>query len=528
MPLQEYSGTWTPELAAHLLRRTLFGATLQQIKYAEQKGLSATVSELLAPETPTVPITTNSKEGIASLGETWVDKVFPANDPQTTQNVRNDSLAGWMIGNIANGQLSILDKMTLFWQNHFAVEAQNDARATYKYIKLLRDNALGNLVSLVKQVSVDPSMLLFLNGNSNTKNSPNENFSRELLELFTVGKGPQVGEGDYTNYTEEDIRQGARILTGWTVSGMLSSTQTTVSALFYPSRHDTGDKVLSNRLGNKTIANADQNEYANYIDVLFETDAIPHYICKKLYRWFVNYEIDTTIETEVIKPLVDLFITSNYEIKPVVEALLKSDHFYSIAMRGTIIKNPIEYIFSVFNQTESKLSYTDAVNYDLYLQSGGFAAVLGMNYFRPPNVGGWPAYYQAPTFSRLWINSSYIKLRFDFASYVTLYGGITSKVDKTKKWEVNHIGFLNGLTDPTDAVQIIEDLSLLFFPKGMSEEEKTSIKSILTNGLPDFEWTLQYNEYKANPTNATYVDPVRLRIALVLDYIFKLPQFQTI
>ena len=102
MPLQEYSGSWTPELAAHLLRRTLFGATLQQIKYAEQQGMSAIVTELLAPETPTLPLTTSDKDGIASIGETWVDKVYPANDPQSTQNVRNDSLAGWMIGKIGN------------------------------------------------------------------------------------------------------------------------------------------------------------------------------------------------------------------------------------------------------------------------------------------------------------------------------------------------------------------------------------------------------------------------------------------
>ena len=122
--------------------------------------------------------------------------------------------------------------MSLFWQNHFAVEGQFDARSTYYYFKLLHDNCLGNFKQLVKDITINPEMLLFLNGASNNKYSPNENYSRELLELFSIGKGPQIGPGDYTNYTEGDIAEGSKIQTGWTVTGLRSTTESTVSAVF--------------------------------------------------------------------------------------------------------------------------------------------------------------------------------------------------------------------------------------------------------------------------------------------------------
>jgi hypothetical protein len=197
MALTPFSGTWDTDKAAHLLRRTLFGPTFKQIQQATNDGLSATIDKLLTLPTFSKPLSVSDVDTITPKGQTWIDKVYPS-DPYTAQmvqNVRNESLAGWSFENIHREGFSIAEKMSLFWQNHFAAEFTNDARATYNYINLLRTNALGNFKELVKKVTVDPCMLLFLNGNSNTKNSPNENYSRELLELFTVGKGPQVGRG---------------------------------------------------------------------------------------------------------------------------------------------------------------------------------------------------------------------------------------------------------------------------------------------------------------------------------------------
>lgn len=528
MALEAFSGSWDEQTAAHLLRRTLFGATYAQIQSAKQKGLSQVLDELFIFPSQMLPVTISDKEAVVPKGQTWVNAVFPATNGQETQNARNESLGGWGIQNISNESFSIQEKMVLFWQNHFAAEPCNDARATYSYYKLIRENALGNFKDLVKKMTIEPNMLIFLNGDSNTKNSPNENYSRELLELFTVGKGTQVSVGDYTTYTETDIQQGAKILTGWRVLGMQSDTLTNVTAVFDPSKHDTSTKTLTSRLGSKTIVNGNENEYSNYIDVIFESNYAAQFICKKLYRWFVNYDITPTVQSTVIEPMVQVLISNSYEIKPVVRALLSSAHFYDISNRGTIIKNPLELVFSMLNSTGSTLSYSTEINYDFYNQLGGICGVMGMSYFRPPNVGGWPAYYQAPNYSRLWINSSYLNLRFLISSALTLSDQFKSKVDNTKYWKIALIPFIQGLSSPSDPVQVIEDMGLVFCPKGLTSEEKLKLKTVLTNGLPDFEWTVQYNDYLASPTDATMKNALELRIGLTLDTLFKLPEFQTI
>ena len=417
--------------------------------------------------------------------------------------------------------------MSLFWQNHFAAEYSNDARATYNYINLLRTNALGNFRELVKAVTIDPCMLMFLNGNSNTKNKPNENYSRELLELFSVGKGPQVGAGDYTNFTEEDIKQGAKILTGWNVKGVLSSIETTTSSYFISSKHDLSSKTLSPRLGSVVIQNGNEQEYKTYIDHLFSTNIPALFICKKLYRWFVNYDITDEVQKTVIEPLAQLLVESDYEIKPVLKALLSSEHFYEVKMVGTIIKNPLEFLFSLTNSTNSMFNFTTEISYSFLKEIYNFSAVIGMNYFRPPSVGGWTAYYQAPSFTRLWMNSSYVKLRFDVAAYL-LTDGFKSKVDSNTIFTINVIDYVQGLSNPKSAPQIVDDTVLVFCPKGLPDQVKNTLKLILTDGQPDFEWAIQYDEYIKDSSNMMKKNAIIGRLRLFLSYLFKLPEFQTI
>jgi uncharacterized protein (DUF1800 family) len=527
LSMTPYAGPWTKDEAAHLLRRTLFGPTFLHINETVQQGLDTSVNNLLAVPDFTYPLTFLPEETITPYGESWVNQVYPS-DPTLAQyheNARRDSLGAWLIGRINTEGFSIHEKMCLFWHNHFANQASPDSRATFDYFKLIQTHALGNFKQLVRDMTVNPCMLYFLNGFQNNKFSPNENYSRELLELYSIGKGPQIGVGDYTNYTEEDVLQGAKILTGWTVKGALSDTENFVTAVFNPELHDSSDKQLSSKFANEIVANSNETEYLNYIDIIFEQTATAKFICQKIYRWFVNYDITEEVNNTIISELAQTLITNNYEIIPVLNQLLKSEHFYDVSLRGTIIKNPLEEIFSIFNATSS-YPYNDLnVKSRLYLNCGGIAAALGMNGLVPPNVGGWPAYYQAPNYSKLWANSSYIKLRFDFASYVTLYGGL--EVDG-RRFAVNLLGFLDGLSAPSNATQIIEDMVLVFCPKGLSVDKKTNLKTILLNGLPDFEWSVQYAEYIADPTNPTFSDPIKQRVALTLDQLFKQPEFQTI
>jgi uncharacterized protein (DUF1800 family) len=524
LSMDPYTGTWTEDQAAHLLRRTLFGPTLAQIQQAVTLGMDDAVDELLQLVPTDPPLTFSADEEVANLGETWVNSPYPA-APIQTETTRRNSFFAWLVKRVNQGDFSIQEKMCLFWQNHFSAEYTFDSRATYNYHELIRSQALGNFKQLVKDITIDPCMLVFLSGALNNQFSPNENYSRELLELYTLGKGPTIATGDYTYFKEHDILEGAKVLTGWTVQGFLSETENNTYSEFNPILHDTSTKTLSEHFDFAEITNNDDEEYSNLIDLIFDEDQVAIHICTNLYRWFVNYDITPIVETTIIPQLADTLRNNNYEMLPVMQQLLKSEHFYDMALRGTIIKNPYEFIFSILNSTYSKPDYNFAVNYEMYLTAYFGLNATGMEYAKPPTVGGWTAYYQAPSYSRLWVNSASLKLRYDLAMFLNLTQGINVNGDT---WGVNHMEFLNNLSMPSSAPNVIDDMVLIFCSKGLDTIKKLTLKAILTNGLPDFEWTLQYNEYLNDPTNPATIEPVRIRVALTLDALIKMPEFQVI
>jgi uncharacterized protein (DUF1800 family) len=525
LSLTQYTGPWTEWEAAHLLRRTMMGPTYAQIQQTVTNGMVNTVNTLLTLPTTNPPLTYSTDEAVAPIGSTWVTSVYPTTNQAVTDNARGNSLGAWMMQRCNQQTMSIQEKMCLFWTNHFGVEGSADARGIYNLHELYRQQCLGNFKQLVKDVTIEPMMLIFLNGTTNNAFSPNENYARELLELFTVGKGPQIGPGDYTNYTETDIFESSKILTGWVVEDQFSSTAPSPTATFYPILHDSTTKNLSSYFGNAAISDGGANEYSNYIDIIFQQPNMAKHICRKIYRWFVNYDLTPAVESTVITGMAQTLEANNFLIYPVMEELLKSEHFYDMSVRGAIIKNPIEHLFSMLNASSSQPAYGLTTDYELYLQLYSFSIVLGMHYFKPPSVGGWTAYYQTPSYSKLWANSSYIKLRFDLSSYLTMTTGISSGGNFFK---VDALSLVNGLSVPSSAPDVIDDLALVFAPKGLSVANKLTLKLMLTNGQPDFEWTLQYNEYLADPGNPVVSNPVRQRVELVLYRLFQMPEFQTI
>lgn len=527
LSMDPYAGAWTKAEAAHLLRRTMFGATNQQILDAVTNGMGATVTALLQIPVIGEPLTYDPNDTISAYGTSWVTSVYPSDitAAQLVENARIKSLGAWMLKRINTEQVSIAEKLCLFWQNHFAATASPDARATYNYHMLLRTHALGNFKQLVKDVTIDPAMLLFLNGATNTLYSPNENYARELLELFTIGKGPQIGPGDYTHYTEEDVAAGAKILTGFLVDGLRSTTLPSPVANYTGILHDTSTKQLSYHFGSVTIPNAGATEYENYIDIIFLQPQVATFICTKLYRYFVNYDLTTNVLTTVIPEMAQTLITNNYNILPVMQQLLSSEHFYDVSLRGSIIRGPLELVFGMFNAASSGPNFDLTTDSDMYLSLYWLSETLGQAYATPPSVAGWIAYYQAPSFSKLWVNSTHIKTRFDIANYITIYPGIPVNSQNLK---INALTLVDGLSLPSSAPDVIDDLCEVFCPKTIGATQKLTLKFILTNGQPDFEWTLQYSDYIANPGNTAFSNPVRQRVELVLARIFQMPEFQTI
>ncbi|MEO2084041.1 MAG: DUF1800 family protein, partial [Marinoscillum sp.] len=364
--LEEYSDNWNFENAAHLLRRTCFGPKLSEINQAITLGLNESIDKLLNEEefTPDPPLNDrDDDENAPPIGETWVNILENKNN----DFIQKKSYEAWRISLILNQPhqspnnvpFSIREKMVLFWQNHFATEATvvRDSRYIYWMNYRLRENFIGNFKTLVKEINVDASMLVYLGGIYNVKESPNENYARELLELFTIGKGPVDGEDSYTYYTEEDIIQAAKVLTGWYVEDVFSGSE---RQRFEEENHDKTTKIFSEKFNNKSIQNNYEDEHKDLVDMIFENERTSEYICEKIYRWFVYYVIDEDVTSKIIKPLAKVLRDNNYEIKPVLLKLLRSQHFFEIHTRGAMIKSPSDFNLSVLRQ----IPFSDTSSFD--------------------------------------------------------------------------------------------------------------------------------------------------------------------
>jgi hypothetical protein len=216
-------------------------------------------------------------------------------------------------------------------------------------------------------------------------------------------------------------------------------------------------------------------------------------------------------------------VNNNYEILPVLEELLSSEHFYDVALRGSILRSPLEYVMGMINATNWTPNFGLATDSEMYVTLYYASGMMGQYYGSPPNVAGWPAYYQVPNFSKLWANSSTIKLRFDHANYVTLFSGYLVNGSNLK---LDAIAFYTALSLPEDPNVAIDDMCDVFFPKSINATKKAALKALLTNGLSDAAFTSQYLQFSAGDN--TLENTIRSRIQLVLSRIFKMPEFHTI
>ena len=522
--LNPYEGPWEFEQAAHLLRRSTFGPSLSLIKQAQQQGLDATIEQLFeeqAPPAPPVYYDTNEDPG-AAQGSTWIETPYPPN--QDVRGNRRRSLRAWTWSLLLAEGISIREKLTLFWQNHFAVIDNGDPRFVYRHAALLRNYAWGNFRDLIKEVTIDPIMLRYLNGNQNTDNAPNENFARELLELYTIGKGPQVGPGDYTNYTEHDIIEIAKILTGWRDRAHNSTNpDLEIGSYFTEGRHDTTVKTLSHRFDEVQIPDMGDQEFLHLIDIIFQKEEVARFICRKLYRWFVYYTIDDLTEVDIIEPMAEILLDNDFEIKPALQALLSSEHFFDALNVGPMIKNPIDFSLSVLKQLE--VPFPDGsdlqVQYGVWLSQFYKTDPMGMEYFQPPNVAGWKAYYQEPLYYRTWINATTLPARMAFTDRMAANGYNNQEF----RIKIQPLEFIHSLENPLDPNALVQELAALLFPQALSEEQKASLKDILIPGLPDFEWTVEYGEYAADPENSDLAESVEAKLKSLLKVMMSMPEF---
>ncbi|HMT95992.1 MAG TPA: DUF1800 domain-containing protein [Ferruginibacter sp.] len=303
-----------------------------------------------------------NKEGIASLNLMWLDTMI-------------------------NSEAQLREKMSFFWHGHFATRVIN-SYFQQELLQIIRENALGNFGELLRAVSKSPTMLQFLNNQQNKKGHPNENFAREVMELFTMGRG---------HYTEDDIKEAARAFTGWgfNMQGEF---------VFRRQVHDEGNKTV---LGKSGPFDGD-----DILTILLNKKETAQFITRKIYRFLVNENIDESR----VKSLADDFYQSGYEILPLLNAIFTSDWFYDEKNIGSKIKSPIELLAGIRRYLPMSLDNDEAQML--------FQKVLGQVLFYPPNVAGWPG-------GTSWIDSTSLMVRLQVPQVYSAKEAIslTPKID---------------------------------------------------------------------------------------------------
>lgn len=539
--LDTYQTPLTADTAGHLLRRATFGPTKREIE--SFAGLTATqavdqlisnVSRRLAPASPV-----DYEETSPTFKQSFL--TLPFNKAKT--EVFNRYIRYWWIGLMAEqiGYPSILEKLTAFWQNHFVVASTfvMDYRMMFRYLRLIREKGLGSFKVLASEMTKDPAMLIYQNGNENQKGKPNENYARELQELFVVGVRDFYGN---ENYTEEDVRSAAKVLTGWQAVNHLGEGSTTIDSVFNPDRHDDTNKEFSSYYGNHTIqgrtgAAAGALELEELINMLVQHPESPKFICRKLYRWFVNNEVPQEIETNVIIPLANLFASAenNFKIEPVLRKLLTSQIFFDQTNIGATIKSPVEWtigLLRIFDQPvpDSQTDITAFKNYAKFVNDQLNSLQYGL--LDQPNVFGYPPFYLTG-YSDNWINSGSLGSRNLISNrivypYVVIKPGYILGIDYLKWLTAVQPNFSDTINTPPITCDIVlEEFSKGLFSFTLSDVQKTFlIDTIMMTNLKRNTWTREWNLYRTNPSNTDYQAAILYRCHLLMRYLVRMAEYQ--
>lgn len=519
--LNPYQGTWGDTQIRHLLSRTLFGVRKADMVALRDLTMEEAVDLILTPAPdPPLPVNDYNRDDLVdpfvNWGETWVNEPQPEDGELISARIV--SLKAWWIEQMINQGMSIHEKLVLFWHNHLTTLTWEVyyPKLSFPHFQLLREHAFGNFKTLMRAVTIDPQMLLFLNGAFNNKESPDENFARELQELFCIGKGPDAG------YTEDDVKAAARVLTGWSFDWEKGE------RTWYDWAHDEEDKTFSSFYGNKVIkgrsGEAGQEELDDLMDMIFDNNETARFVCRKIYRFFVYSEIDSDTELNVIHPLADIFRNNDYEIKPVLKALFSSEHFYDSSNIGALIKSPVDFLVGYWRSanvqfpSEATVANRREIRTSMLWNMSG----QGQELMDPPNVAGWPAYHQTPIFDKSWISTDSVPNRaITTDSFV--YWGFWSQNLLTN---VDLFEFIRALDDPSDLDNMIEEVLLLTTPLNASEVDKVRLKNIILTGQSNENyWKNAWLEFESDPENEMKKNVVESRIKPFFQYIFQLSEY---
>lgn len=504
--------------AKHLLRRTCFNFSPEKIDEFANLTPSQALWSLSAPSVRKL------YEPIDPKGEDWDDMHWTSStkDPGdfTRQGAKRVSVAGWWWYNAFN-EITLEHKLTLFLHTCFTTSKDSGTGTSthfYDHLRLLQKYALGDLKTLANKITIDNAMLLYLDNNVNNRWNPNENYAREFLELFTILKGEQKGDGDYTNYTEHDVQMAAQVFSGFKNKNdrsIIDAETGLPMGYIKVNHHVQDDKTFSAAFGNATITGGSDvasilQEHEDFVNMIFSQDATAVSYVRKLYRFFVKSEWDSSVETDIINPLAQDLRDNGFQLLPVLKKLLESEHFYdeddnqnTDNIIGSIIKHPMQLwteIISAF-----KVNLVDANQQDKweeyyhyffknFAHNSCFSAA-GFNMFSPDSVAGYPADYQEPNYDRQWFTSVSIIARYKYMdsflmgkNLITGGGSFESIVDSIEYVE-------STISNPYDATTIVSEIAQYLYPEDIDQDRVDYFKDILTGTLGDVYWTGAWADY---------------------------------
>lgn len=463
---------WTAAKVRHVYRRLGYGATNTQVLAGLQQTPVQLVEQLLQ-EARNTPIPA------APYWATWTREDYEnAEDGEEYENYKSLQRE-WVRRSF---EQPFQAKIALFWHDHFATEKNvyNCNNSMWQYYELLHRRAFGNFRTFVEEMGTNPAMLIYLDGNENIADEPNENYARELMELFTMGEG--------NGYTQTDIENVARALTGWRMA-MYACTP----PYFNADLHDNDVKTIFGQSGNFG--------YDDVHELIFtlRADQTATYICSKLYQQFVYHEPNP----EVIAQLATTFKNGNWEIYPVIEQILKSEHFFDESFIGSRIKHPLEMTVNLFSpldfeiETDVREGFIDYANRTSY--------EMGMDIFDPPNVAGWSGH-------RTWLSENALTYRWSFAGTMIRYYLSDTGHEKLRQLALT---LANESNDPAVIAAAMAE-HWLAIP--LSDDLKEVATLFLRAGIPDnyFDdgsWTLYWEEAPS-------------QLANLLSYFIQIPEFQ--
>ena len=439
--------------AAHLLRRAGFGGTTAEVSQLAALSHTDAVDKLL----------TLKYDG--NLAFNLERKL-----QESGYEVDYNSMAYWWLLTMARTGQPLQEKMTLLWHGHFtsSYTKVNDVIMLLEQNQLYRDNALGNFKDLVKKVSRNPAMIDYLDGQSNRKGKPNENYARELMELFTIGIG---------NYTEQDVREAARAFTGWGYRDR--------AYVFTANQHDTGQKTFMGKTGN---FNGD-----DIIDIILARPESGRFLTTKLWKFFA-YD---NPEPAVVDRLTNVYFQNNYELKPVLKAIFTAPEFLSAKAYRGLVKSPTEYVVSMIKDL-------GATNVDT--NASRATSLMGQVLFNPPTVKGWDG-------GLGWINSAFFFNRVNTANNLA-----TNRGQQSFHYDPYELVGQNT----SSAGAAVDSLLKTFLDGNASADVKSALTDYLSGGqsLKASDFSPTTAKGAANPLDARLRGTIHL-IMSSPDYMLK-------